>query len=97
MHYDTFVKALIVVPAGEPIYSEQATTVSIDDEAVGPFVVVEQSGNSEKVDRISIDPTEWPALKAAIETLMAVCHEIGKKDQRSEAHLCPTPGSTATE
>ncbi len=77
--YDTFVKALVVLPMGEPMFSEQATTVSIDDEAAGPFVVVEQESDSERVGRIHIDPSEWPALKAAIETLMVVCDEMGKK------------------
>jgi len=32
----------IVAPEGEPIFSEMATTVKIDDEAGGEFIVMQQ-------------------------------------------------------
>ena len=38
----TITTALMVLPAGHDIFSEQATTISIEDEGGGPFVVIEQ-------------------------------------------------------
>lgn len=38
----TIPTAITVLPAREAIHSEIATTISIDDDGGGPFVVVEQ-------------------------------------------------------
>lgn len=64
--YRRIVTAFVVVPENEPIYSERATQIKIEDEAAGPFVVV-----SQEEGRIAIDPEEWPAIRDAIETMMA--------------------------
>jgi len=65
------------MPAGEPIFSEQATEVYIEDESAGPFVVVKQC----RVDgdgKVLIDIEEWPAIKDAVEIAFNVCREIGE-------------------
>ena len=62
---------LTVAPEGEPIFSERAYTVSIDDEAAGEFVVVHAL--DEAGGKIAIDPTDWPALREAIDTLIKEC------------------------
>jgi|CXWL01.1.fsa_nt_gi hypothetical protein len=74
--YRTITKALIVLPAGEAIFSELATTVSIDDEAAGPFVVVSQDARDGE-QKISLCHEEWPAIREAIERQLAMCLEIG--------------------
>ena len=38
--YETRVTQLTVAPEGEAIFSEAATTITIDDEAAGEFVKV---------------------------------------------------------
>ena len=73
--------ALMIRPKGEPLFSEQVTTVRIEDEAGGDcFVVVEQQGDS-GLGKIKITPEEWPAIKAAIETMLKVCETINTEEE----------------
>ena len=62
---------MTVAPKGSEIYTERATTVTIQDESGGEFVEVEQHGNGR--GKIAIDPEEWPALRSAIDTLIGEC------------------------
>jgi hypothetical protein len=73
--YRTRIMALVVVPEGEPSFSEMATTVSIEDEVGGEFVVVEQCGRTD-TGKIAINPEEWPVLCAAIDQMVAACEAI---------------------
>ena len=59
----------------QQLFSETSTDVSIDDEAGGEFVVVQQKSitTAELDQKISIDPDEWPTLRAAIDTMVAEC------------------------
>ena len=72
--YETRTITLMVVPAGESIFSEMATTVSIVDEAAGEFVEVSQSGRQD-LGKIAISPEEWPTLRDAIDSLIACCRD----------------------
>jgi hypothetical protein len=72
MTYETRVTTMVVVPTGEPLFSERATEVRITDEAGGEFVEVCQSRGSD-LGRIAINPEEWPALRKAIDVQIAVC------------------------
>ena len=85
MSYNIFVKSLIVLPEGEPIFSEMATTIDIEDEAAGPFVVIRQEGR-DGAQKINIDQTEWPFIKDAIEKQLQVCTEMeqGEKAMKGE-------------
>lgn len=67
--YHTITKGLIVKPVAEPIFSEQAFTVELDDEAAGLFLVVAQCGN-EGEQKISLTVEEWPTLRKAIEDML---------------------------
>lgn len=67
---------LTVVPKSEPLFSERATRVRIEDEAGGEFVEVEQSGRKD-ISKIMIDPEEWPALRAAINRMIRQCKAVG--------------------
>lgn len=70
----TRVTQLVVVPDGEPLFSEMATTVQIADEAGGEYVEVSQEGRTD-LGKIAINPEEWPALRAAINRLVRQCRE----------------------
>jgi hypothetical protein len=48
-----------------------ATHVEIEDEAAGEFVVVSQHRDSQ-IKGVSIEPNEWPAIRAAIESLLGL-------------------------
>lgn len=57
---------LTVVPDHAPtIFSESATSIYIDDEGAGEFLVVRQESGS-----IAITPEEWPTIRDAINVMM---------------------------
>ena len=65
---------ITVAPEGDPIFSEQATHISIEDEACGEYVRVTQYGAKAKYE-ININPEEWPILRDAIDTMIAACRK----------------------
>ena len=69
----TRVTKLTITPDGEPLFSERATDVLIDDIAAGEFVVVEQRADG--MGKIAIDPDEWPTLRAAINRMVKGCQK----------------------
>ena len=69
--YITKMTAVIVLPPDEPIYSERATTVRIEDEAGGEFIEIEQHGRD--LGKVQIAPEEWPALRDAIDKMVREC------------------------
>lgn len=69
------VTRLVLVPEGEPLFSEMATTVEIEDEAAGEFVEVSQHG-APGLGMIQISPEEWPALRSAINRLVRECRAV---------------------
>ena len=77
MSYEIQTHALIVKPPGEPIFSEMATIIRLDDEGAGPFVVIEQSGRSD-MGKIAIDEDEWPAIRDAISRMLKVADNLRK-------------------
>ena len=78
--YTIRVTRLTVLPENEPIFSEMATHFTIDDEAAGEFIEIQQqSGSIQAMDqKIQINPEEWPVFKEAIETLLAEMKEEPK-------------------
>ena len=78
--YETKLTRLTVKPVGEPVYSEMATNISVDDEG-GEYVVLEQLRGS-KSESISINPEEWPTLRDAIDKMVALCESNEKMDTR---------------
>ena len=73
--YETRVLSLIVLPEGEVIFSEQATTITLEDDAGGEFIVIEQQGLAD-AGKIRIDPTEWTAIRGAIESMIKECRPL---------------------
>ena len=71
-NYITRTTQVVVLPEDRPIFSAMATTVTIVDEAAGEFVEVGQSGDI-SLDKIAINPNEWPALREAIDMMIAQC------------------------
>jgi hypothetical protein len=72
INYETRITQVVVVPEGEPSFSELATTIQIEDEAEGiEFLSIRQNLKPEAYVRIY--PQEWPMLRAAINDMMARC------------------------
>lgn len=74
MGFEMRVTAVTVCKKGEPIFSDYATRVEIVDEAAGEFVEVSQAGR-EGGGKIAIASDEWPALRDAIDELIAACRD----------------------
>lgn len=58
----------VLLPDGEPLYSESAIVVEIQDDAAGEFVEVTQ-----KDAKFSVDPDEWPRLRAVLNRMIKEC------------------------
>lgn len=73
--YEVRVTRLTVVPPNEPIFSERATDVEIENEAAGEFVVLTQKSiqNDLLPQRVCFDADEWPAVRQAVDILVAAC------------------------
>ena len=71
--FESRVTRVTLAPEGEPIYSERAWTIEIDDEAAGEYVVV--GSESDEHDKIRIDAREWPALREEINAMIARCRK----------------------
>jgi len=72
--YESRTIFMAVLPKGEPLYSELATIVSIEDESGGEFVKVSQHlGVSEGPGSITICPEEWELLRGVINFMVAEC------------------------
>lgn len=57
------------------IYGDSVTEVSIDDEAAGPFIVIQQNDQ-----QIRLDPDEIPVLFEVINKMLKECDKIEKSD-----------------
>lgn len=95
---ETRITSLIVLPEGEPIYSERATIVRIEDEAGGEYIVVSQDSIPGR-GNVAINPEEWPDIRDAIERMMKECRPINALGHEPCAAVCarsPAPtGYTA--
>ena len=80
MTMETRITSLIVLPEGEPIFSERATIVRIEDEAGGEYIVVDQDSIPGR-GNVAINPEEWPDIRDAIERMMKECRPINALDQ----------------
>lgn len=82
MTYEIRATRLHVIPTGAPIYDERGFTVEIDDEAGGEFLIVGCHDDQCANGQIRLDPSDWPALRDAIERMVNECRdpyaEIGK-------------------
>lgn len=53
--YQTRITKMIVLPEGEQLFSEMATSIEIMDESAGEYLLIEQEGNEKKfIDRKSV-------------------------------------------
>lgn len=74
--YETRIARIVVVPIGEPIFSERATSIEIDDEGGGEFLKIAQHGGQANITKsICIDPDEWEFIKSEVDRMMASCRK----------------------
>ena len=68
--YKKTILTISVHPEGDnPVFSETATHVSIDDHAGGPFLVIGQSRDDTDNGKIIVDFKEFDAIAEAVQQL----------------------------
>ncbi len=73
-NYETRITRVSVLPHNEPVFSERTTHIEIDDEAAGEFVKVSQEGGHTDIAKwITVEPSEWPVLRDAIQFMVDQC------------------------
>jgi hypothetical protein len=69
--YEIRTTKVVVVPEGEPIFGELATSIEIEAESEAyEFLVVKQDLIT---GAVRIDPQEWPVIRAAIDDMIGRC------------------------
>lgn len=72
MNYRTTITAVCVHPEGDsPIFGEMGTALSLDDEADGLYLVIEQRSDQLRDQTIRINPDEFDHIVAAAKMLLA--------------------------
>lgn len=71
MKHTSRITQITVLPVGEPIFSEKATVVSLDDEAGGEFITVKQQMDfsHERDQTVAFDPEEWEEVKGVVDQM----------------------------
>ena len=72
MKYTSRITQITVLPVGEPIFSERATVVSLDDESGGEFITVKQQMDTtaEMNQTVAFEPEEWEEVKGVIDQML---------------------------
>lgn len=65
---DLRTSSYIVLPKGESLFSEYATTVAVDGEGGGTFITISACTNDGH-QKVKIDFAEWPLICDAVERL----------------------------
>ena len=74
--YETRITRMTVIPRHEPVFSEKATHIEIDDEAAGEFVKVSQEGGHTDIAKfVTFEKSEWHVIRDAIEYMMNQCRK----------------------
>lgn len=68
--YEARISKVTINKPGEPLLSEMATNIEIDDEGGGEFLKVSQSTGS-----VLITPDEWPVIRKQIDEMILNCRE----------------------
>lgn len=72
MQYERITKSFMTKPPDDPIFSEMATEITLEDEAAGLFVsIIQRKGDGEQ--KVSVCKEEWPLIRQAVDDLMEVC------------------------
>ena len=71
MKYTSRITQITVLPIGEPIFSEKATVVSLDDESGGEYITVKQQMDTtaEMNQTVAFEPEEWEEVKGVIDQM----------------------------
>ena len=75
MSYRVRVTERVILPYNEPVFSESATVVRIDNEAAGDYIKVKQCHEGAEVGVVCFDKESWPLIRDVIDKMMQECEE----------------------
>jgi hypothetical protein len=70
---------ITVLPKGEPIFSHQATEISIVDEAAGPFIEIKQFPEVGDEQSIKFNVDEWSYIAKAVGKILQEIEKLEEK------------------
>lgn len=76
--YTTRPVAWIVGQSDEPMFCEQITRIELEDQGAGEYVVISQCTTEHGEQRISVEASDWPAIRAAIDAALAERRDFGE-------------------
>jgi molecular chaperone DnaK (HSP70) len=86
---NTITSRITVLPKGEPIFSYQATEISIVDEAAGPFFEIKQFPQVGDEQTIKFNVEEWPFIDNAIDKIIQEIKKLEEDiDLDKEVEFC---------
>jgi hypothetical protein len=75
----TITSRITVLPKGEPIFSHQATEISIVDEAAGPFIEIKQFPQEGDEQSIKFNVDEWAYIAKAVGKILQEIEKLEEK------------------
>ena len=71
MKYTSRITQMTILPVGEPIFSDKAILISIEDEAGGEYIQIKQQMDipSDADQTVAFDPEEWEEVKGVIDQM----------------------------
>lgn len=75
----TITSRITVLPKGEPIFSYQATEISIVDEAAGPFIEIKQFPQVGDEQTIKFNVDEWLYIAKAVGKILQEIEKLEEK------------------
>lgn len=75
MNYIQRPLSIIILPEGENIFCETATTITIADDSAGKFLKISQCNDEIEKGEISVEIEEWPTIRDGIDFMF---NEIAK-------------------
>ena len=79
MKYIQRTMSIMILPEGENIFCETATTIAVADDAAGEFLKISQCNDGIEKGKISVESEEWPAIRDGIDFMFA---EIAKHNKK---------------
>ena len=74
---------MTVLPAGEPIFSEKATVITIEDEAAGEYIKITQQTDAtfESNQTVAFDQEEWEEVTDVVNQMFGEIRRYKEETQ----------------
>jgi len=83
MKYTSRITQMTVLPAGEPIFSEKATVITIEDEAAGEYIKITQQTDAtfESNQTVAFDQEEWEEVTDVVNQMFGEIRRYKEETQ----------------